>query len=110
MKIKIITTEKKLTLNILKQMFELSYKNFDNVEVLGFVTIESKTSYRNALCYKDNEYYLLNMHWERRGHYAGYNGKRCEYQKKLDKEIIDDWFEKYNKLINEAKKKGHIYV
>ncbi len=112
MDIEIITTRKKLSLSFLKQMFQLSYEDFDSVEVLGFVTVGRKNTNQSALCCTD-DYYLLNMLWEKRGNYIGYNfpGFRGEYQKKFKDEIkIDEWFEKYTKIVLEAKLKGHIYI
>ena len=73
MKIKIITTEKKLSIAILKQMYELSYSKFDTCEVLGFVSVGRKTTNKIALCKHGDDYYTLNLLWERRGDYAGYN-------------------------------------
>ncbi len=108
MKIEIKTTEKKLTQSIVNQMRRLRYEYFDEAEVLGFLIL--KGGGKKALCYANKDYYLLDMFWERRGHYAGYNTRRGEMQIKLSPDIIDDWFEKYNKLVKQAEEEGHIYI
>lgn len=113
MEIEIQTTKKKLSVSILKQMFELSYEEFDKAEVLGFVTVGRKSTNKSALCkVEGDDYYLLNMLWERRDNYVGYNfsGFRGEYQKKFKGDIIDDWVIKYECLVRVAKDKGHIYI
>jgi len=112
MEIEIITTKKKITLSILKQMYQLSYSKFDSVEILGFVSVGRKNTNKSALCKYSNDYYLLNLNWEKRGTYAGYNlyGRRGEHILRLDPDIIEDWFEKYESIKRLAEKMGHIYI
>ena len=50
------------------------------------------------------------MGYERRGDYAGYSTARGEIIKRINAEVIDDWFEKYNRLVTEGEEKGQIYV
>ena len=110
MKIKIIATEKKLTLSLLKQMPGLPYRLFDQVEVLGYITA-GKVGSKRALCVLHSEYYLLDLLFERRGSYAGYNGNfRGERILRLEPEIIDDWFQKYDEIKKKANRAGHIYI
>ncbi len=111
MEIEIVTTKKKLTLSLLKQMYSLPYRLFDQVKVLGYVSAGQEHGTKNALCVLHGEYYLLDLRYERRGNYAGYNGVfRGERICRLEPEIIDDWFEKYEQIKNEAQSAGHIYI
>ena len=113
MKIKIITTEKKLTTSILKQMYTLPYGLFDKAEILGYISVSftKERGIKKALCKVGDEYYLLDLRFERRGTYAGYNGNfKGERTIRFKVDIIDDWFQKYEKIKTEADKKGHIYI
>lgn len=110
MKIEIKTVE--LKKSTIKQMFYLSYGDFDNAEPLGYLNIEKKG--KVVLCQVNGNYKLLNPNYERRGNtdtewYAGYTVLRAEMKIKLNQEIVDDWFAKYNKLVDVGEEKGQIY-
>ncbi len=113
MEIEIITTKKKLTKSIIKQIPGLPDSLFEEVKILGYLRVDCfRNMTRFALCKGVKDYYLLNMHWEKRGHYAGYNlpGRAGERQKRFTSVNIDVWMEKYNKLKTAAEEKGHIYI
>jgi len=53
----------------------------------------------------------MDLRFEHRGTYAGYNGSfRGERILRLDPEIIDDWFRKYEQIKKAAQAAGHIYI
>ena len=109
--IEIITTKKKLTLSVLKQMYGLPFAMFKTAEILGFISAGKEHGTKKALCKNGSEYYLLDLRYERRGNYAGYNGSfRGEKIKRLDPAIIDDWFAQYEKIKLKADRAGHIYI
>lgn len=116
MKITITTTEKKLTLSLLKQMESLPYRFFDKCEVLGYLTANiRKSTNRLALCHMEGEYYLHNMLWELkgsesdRGLHVGYFRNGSAYAMHPEKPTIKDWFEKHQKICRIAEE-IHIYV
>ena len=117
MEIEIITTKKKLTKSILRQMWSVGYNDFEKAIPLGYIRNIYRDCGLHILCKIDNEYSLLNALWEHRGkkshrQYAGYNltTMRGEFQKGLKVEIIDDWFEKYNALVKKGKELGQIFI
>ena len=112
MKIELITTKKKLSKSIISQMGILGYSNFENAVPLGFLLNTPKRGDYYILTKVDDRYLLLNARWEKRGTYAGYNkpGHRGEFIKRISPEKIDDWFDKYNKLVELGKEKGQVYI
>lgn len=118
MEIEIITTKKKLTKSILRQMYRLSYSDFSKAKSLGFIRCVFRPDDFYILCKIDKNYYLLDGLHEMRGkvnyYYAGYNygygRKRCECIKRLNPEIATDWFKKYNTLVQKGKELGQIFI
>lgn len=113
MEIEIITTKKKLTKSILKQMKGLERLQFPVAEPLGYIRGIFKLNTCHILCKTSyGSYALLNALWERRGDYAGYNlpGTRGEYVKRIKASEIDSWFKDYNALVKKGMRLGQIYV
>lgn len=112
MKIELITTKKKLTAAIIKQMSQLSYSEFGEAVPLGYIFNIPKPGDYSILIQIGDAYRRLDARWERRGTYAGYNppGKLGEFIKRIDPENIDGWFEKYDKLVQSGKERGQIYI
>jgi hypothetical protein len=102
----------KLTKSLVKQFYELKYEMFDdNLDVFGYVKNVEKYVDKLAIVYNcdKKDYFKLNMHWQNRGRYLGYNGAfRGEVVKRVDN--VNEWFEKYNKIVNRAEMQGHIYI
>jgi hypothetical protein len=111
--IELLTTKKKLTKNILKQMPTLERLQFPVATPLGYIRCIFKQGTKHVLCRTSyGTYALLNALWEKRGNYAGYNipGVRGEYIKRIPPSEIDDWFKDYNNLVRAADMIGQIYV
>jgi hypothetical protein len=103
----------KITNSIIKQMYELPFEMFnDNLDVLGYVNPSCyKTINKLAIIYHcdKKECYQLNMHWQKRSTYLGYNGNFSgEMFKKVSN--IDEWFENYSKIVECAENAGHLYI
>ena len=102
----------KITKTIIKQMYELPFSMFkDNLDVFGYVKDVKKYQNKTAIIYNCNtkDCYTLNMHWEKRGKYLGYNGSfRGEMIKRVDN--IEKWFEEYSKIVKRAINAGHLYI
>jgi hypothetical protein len=113
MEIELLTTKKKLTKSILKQMPSLDRLQFSVATPLGYIRCIYQQGTKHILCRTSyGTYALLNALWERRGNYAGYNilSKRGEYIKRIPAEDIDKWFEEYNDLVRRADSIGQIYI
>ena len=119
MKITIMVTEKKLTLSYLKQMPGTTYETMGECEVLGYITANVwKATDMLALCHFEGEYYLLNMLWKlhlgdgTEDPYLYHRNIRNRHKRKwyMEKEIIEDWFKKHERICKIAREKGHIYV
>ena len=113
MEIEILTTKKKLTKSILKQMPSLERLQFPVATPLGYIRCVFRQGTKHVLCRTSyGTYALLNALWERRGRYAGYNlpGQRGEYIKRIPAEEIDEWFKDYNALVKKADMIGQIYI
>lgn len=102
----------KITKSIIKQMYELPFSMFnDNLDVFGYVNNAEKYVSKLAIVYDidKKDCYKLNMCWQHRKKYLGYNGAfRGEMVKRVDN--IDEWFEAYSKIVKRAEEKGHLYI
>lgn len=109
----IVLKKIKITKSIIKQMYELPSKMFDdNLDILGYINPNDKYINKLAIIYHcdKKECYKLNMHWQKRSTYIAYNGNfRGEMIKKVNTDI-DIWFEKYSKIVQLAETKGHLYI
>lgn len=108
----VVLKKVKVTNSIIKQMYELPFEMFDNnLDILGYVNPNDKYINKLAIVYhcEKKECYKLNMHWQKRGTYLGYNGNfRGEMIKKVNN--VDEWFEKYSKIVERAENAGHLYI
>ena len=108
----IVLKKIKITKSIIKQMYELPFNLFnDNLDVFGYVNIGDKYINKLAIVYHCDlkECYKLNMHWEKRGKYLGYNGA---YRGEMIKRVgnIDEWYNAYSIIVNKALSSGHLYI
>lgn len=113
MEIEILTTKRKLTKSILKQMPALERLQFKVATPLGYIHCIYRQGTKHILCRTSyGTYALLNSLWKRRGDYAGYNlpGQKGEFIKRIPSSEIEEWFEDYNALVKKANTIGQIYI
>lgn len=114
MEITVKTTNKRLTKSLINQMPEIGVTqvDMDEVEPLGYVTLDFGHTNMTGLFHYQGEYYKLNMLWKKgsREIYYTKKGRRGTYVKHVGKDLIDLWYGKYSTLVEAAKACGHIYA
>ena len=109
MKIIITTTEKKLTKSILKQMPRLPEKFFNTTDVLGIIRSVFKTGDSIVLCEAINgSYYYIETNW-RKG-IKGMIRKDGKWTQLLELKSLEESYENYSEIVNQAKNLPQIYI
>lgn len=116
MDIKIITTKKKLTKSLARQMFHLSPSLMKFAKGLGYINLGGKIGKR-LLCQYGDDYYLINPKWELRGMcesckpYWGYSAGYAEITKRFaNNQDAVNFYNDYERLMAECERSGHIYL
>ena len=107
MKIKLLTTEKKLTKSILNQIPLATLKNMKEDNLLGFILNSREDHYKVILIERDNIYSILPIYdwkkvdWDSSVHencIYRYTPKRTIYKSFDSEEKRDEWFKTYSKI------------
>lgn len=109
MKIKIITTEKKLSKSLISQMMKAPIEALERGEVLGYVIKVVKDSYKAFIIHWNDDYYIIEGNWEKgvKDLYRR-STKGGSYQKKFkDEKLKDKWWNAYQKVLKHDR---HIYI
>ena len=110
MEIEIITTKKKLTKSIVKQMFRANLKKIEEYRVLGHVTGASKRCFTELLLEKNGEYYTLETGWKKaqQNFYRSFGKYTITYKFDSEEECNKVW--NNYQLVLEKGMKTHIYL
>ena len=113
MKIKIISTSKKITKTIVSQMKQANLTQMKNrKDVLGHVVACVKGSYLTAIIDSCTDYYVVYLDWQRPVGCIYFYRKNGKWTTKKDfdsKEECDSWEKEY-KSIRAMALKRHIYI
>ncbi|MEK8021374.1 MAG: hypothetical protein VSS75_031245 [Candidatus Parabeggiatoa sp.] len=115
MDIEIVTTKRRLTKSLLKQMHTLPYSMFDNPNliVLGYIRSGFKQGDLTLLLKfqeegQPNDYYIIDGKYKDMDGGVGYTtNKGTVMLRVMGKK---NWLSKYNKLVQKALAKGQIYI
>lgn len=110
MKIKIVTTEKKLTKSLINQMPIATLEVMQRGIVLGYVKNARKDSYNTALIEYQNEYYCMQLNWVKGQESVYRKVGRWSQSRKFDSpEDLIFWWEAYS-FVKDKAFDTHIYI
>ena len=109
MKIKIITTEKKLTKSIINQMPVSCDITMKFGKSLGYILNVRKNMYKVALIHYDGNYSIISMDYKKGIKSVNRKVGKGIIYKNFESEILCDiWWENFQKILNNNLQ--HIYI